>query len=147
MTNFDRVATWLKAYNKTPSIETFSLQAGCHIEEFIEFLESVEFKDDNFQQANMEIACGILKEVGDKLKKHGALLNITDRVACLDALCDTDVTGNGVAYYAGFDKNAGDDAVMTSNESKFEDGKPVLLPGGKIGKSSSYVPPDLTKFV
>jgi hypothetical protein len=70
-----------------------------------------------------------------------------DRVACLDALCDIDVTLNGVAFLAGFDKNGADDAVLDSNDSKFEDGKAVILPGGKIGKGKNYVEPDLTPFV
>ena len=65
----------------------------------------------------------------------------------LDALCDREVTGNGVAYIAGFDKDAADQAVLASNESKLEDGKPVILPGGKIGKGKHYAAPDLRAFV
>ena len=65
----------------------------------------------------------------------------------LDALCDTEVTGNGIAYLAGFDKNGADQEVLASNESKLVDGKPVIQPGGKIGKGPNYRAPELEKFV
>lgn len=147
MTNFDRVSAWLQVYGKQPSKETFSLQVGCMIEEFIEFLETVEFDDCKFRQIDMETAAALLVHVGNVLKKENALLTIKDRTACLDALCDIDVTMNGCSYFAGFDKNGADNEVMTSNESKFENGRPVIMPGGKIGKSSTYIPPQLEKFI
>lgn len=147
MTNFDRVSAWLQCYGKTPSKSTFSLQVGCMIEEFVEFLGSVKFDNNPEQQAAMESAASTLDAVGNSLKKDGALLTILDPVGCLDALCDIDVTLQGCSYFAGFDKNGADDEVMTSNESKFENGKPVLAPGGKIMKSASYVPPQLDRFV
>jgi hypothetical protein len=68
-------------------------------------------------------------------------------VDALDALCDTEVTGNGIAYLADFDKNGADKEVLASNESKLVDGKPVLMPGGKIGKGPNYKAPDLSGFV
>jgi hypothetical protein len=58
-----------------------------------------------------------------------------------------EVTGNGVAYLAGFDKDGADQAVLASNEAKLVDGKPVILEGGKIGKPAGWTPPDLTPFV
>jgi hypothetical protein len=65
----------------------------------------------------------------------------------LDALCDTDVTGNGVAYMAGFDKPGADVVVLASNDAKLVDGKPVILEGGKIGKPEGWKPPNLREFV
>lgn len=147
MTNFDRVSAWLQCYDKTPSKSTFSLQTGCMIEEFVEFLGSVKFDNNLELQAAMEAAASTLDAVGNSLKKDGALLTILDPVECLDALCDIDVTLQGVSYFAGFDKNGADDEVMTSNESKLENGKPVLQAGGKVAKGSSYVPPQLDRFV
>jgi hypothetical protein len=52
-----------------------------------------------------------------------------------------------VAYLAGFDKDAADEEVLASNESKLEDGVPVILEGGKIGKGKSYKAPNLRGFV
>jgi len=52
-----------------------------------------------------------------------------------------------VAYLAGFDKDAADQAVLDSNDAKLVDGKPVILDGGKIGKPPGWKPPDLRGFV
>lgn len=147
MTNFDRVSAWLQVYGKQPSKETFSLQTGCMIEEFVEFLRTVRFDNNPVQQAAMESAATLLDAVGNSLKKEGSLLTILDPVECLDALCDVDVTLQGVSYFAGFDKNGADNEVMTSNESKLENGKPVLQPGGKVAKGRDFKPPRLEKFI
>lgn len=76
-----------------------------------------------------------------------ARINSSDRIEALDALCDSEVTGNGVAYLAGFDKQGADMAVLASNDAKLIDGKPVILPGGKIGKPDGWKAPDLSGFV
>ena len=147
MTNFDRVSKWLQSYGKEPSQSTFSLQVGCMIEEFVEFLHTVQFDDNPEQQTAVSTAAALLDAAGNSLKKQGALLTINNKIDCLDALCDIDVTVQGVCFFAGFDKNGADDEVMRSNESKFDNGKPVIMPGGKIGKSASYVPPQLDRFI
>jgi hypothetical protein len=59
------------------------------------------------------------------------------------ALCDSEVTGNGVAYMAGFNKVQADALVLESNDAKLVNGQPVLLEGGKIGKPEGWKPPDL----
>jgi hypothetical protein len=85
-----------------------------------------------------------------KLKRREQFVFIPThlRVDALDALCDIEVTGNGVAFFAGFDKDAADQAVIDSNDSKLEDGKAVIMPGGKIGKGAQdYKAPDLKGFV
>jgi predicted HAD superfamily Cof-like phosphohydrolase len=68
-------------------------------------------------------------------------------VHALDALCDREVTGNGVAFLLGFNKPAADEAVLRSNEAKLVNGEPVILEGGKIGKPEGWQPPDLKPFV
>lgn len=40
-----------------------------------------------------------------------------------------------------------DDEVLNSNDSKFEAGVAVILPGGKIGKGRNYVAPNLEPYV
>ena len=147
MRNYDRVSNWLKVAGKEPSAETFSVQSGVMMEEMAEFFETVHFTDKSDGNVALQIVADALHKIGNELKKNGRQLGIKDRVACLDALCDIDVTLNGVAFLAGFDKNGADDDVLNSNDSKFEDGKAVILPGGKIGKGKNYVEPDLTKFV
>ena len=40
-----------------------------------------------------------------------------------------------------------DQEVLRANDSKLENGQPVLLPGGKVGKGKNYAAPDLRRFV
>jgi len=90
-----------------------------------------------------------LKWFATKLKKREQFVYIPThlRVEALDALCDTEVTGNGVAYMAGFKKVAADELVLASNDAKLVDGKPVILEGGKIGKPEGWKAPDLRELV
>ncbi len=146
--NFDRTAAWLKACGKVPGPAALSVQLGCHIEEFLEFLMCVDF-DSAEDAESMEISVEQLQRVAHGLKKGlvMASINKSDRIEALDALCDSEVTGNGVAYLAGFDKQSADMAVLASNDAKLVDGKPVILPGGKIGKPDGWKAPDLSGFV
>lgn len=146
--NFERTAAWLKACGKVPGPAALSVQIGCHIEEFLEFLLSVDF-DSAEDAESLEGSVIDLLHVANGLKKGlvMASINPSDRIEALDALCDSEVTGNGVAYLAGFDKRRADLAVLASNDAKLVDGKPVILPGGKIGKPDGWKAPDLSGFV
>jgi predicted HAD superfamily Cof-like phosphohydrolase len=147
MTNYQRTAAWLQACGKVPG-DNITVQAGCAIEEFTEFLEHLSGREQG-TRAVINLAIEALERAGTLLKSGKAQVIITDedRVGALDALCDVEVTINGVAYLSGFDKDAADQAVLASNDSKLEDGRPVILPGGKIGKGKDYKAPDLTAFV
>ncbi len=146
--NFERTAAWLKACGKVPGPAALSVQLGCHIEEFLEFLLCVDF-DSAEDAESLERSVADLLRVANGLKKGMVMagINKSDRIEALDALCDSEVTGNGVAYLAGFDKGAADMAVLASNDAKLVDGKPVILPGGKIGKPDGWKAPDLKGFV
>lgn len=147
-TNFQRTADWLAACCKTPSVPTLSLQIGCHIEEMAEFLECLitDCRSDNYQLGDI---VDELNMIAGSLKKSITQARIRDdmRAQALDALCDCEVTGNGVAYLAGFKKDGADAAVLACNDAKLVDGKPVILLGGKIGKPEGWQPPDLTPFI
>ncbi|CAB4137188.1 hypothetical protein UFOVP768_49 [uncultured Caudovirales phage] len=146
--NFERTAAWLKACGKVPGPAALSVQIGCHLEEFIEFLECVN-TDCVEDLTSIECCADDLRLVASSLKKGitQASFRIGMRMDALDALCDSEVTGNGVAYLAGFDKRGADLAVLASNDAKLVDGKPVILPGGKIGKPDGWKAPDLSGFV
>lgn len=146
--NFERTAAWLKACGKVPGPAALSVQIGCHIEEFLEFLLCVDF-DSADDAESLEHSVADLLGVANGLKKGMVMasINPSDRIEALDALCDSEVTGNGVAYLAGFDKQGADMAVLASNDAKLVDGKPVILPGGKIGKPDGWKAPDLSGFV
>ncbi len=147
--NYKRTADWLAACGKSPeNPKDLSCQIGVHLEEVVELLRTIEI--DNMILFNgLQDAAGDLEAIGNVLKKGNAVATIPVewRIEALDALCDTEVTGNGIAFLAGFNKDAADQEVLRSNESKFENGEPVLLPGGKIGKGPSYTAPNLEDFV
>jgi predicted HAD superfamily Cof-like phosphohydrolase len=146
--NFERTAAWLKACGKVPGPAALSVQIGCHIEEFVEFLMCIDF-DSAKDLENLESCVADMLHVAAGLKKGlvMASINPSNRIEAIDALCDSEVTGNGVAYLAGFDKRGADQAVLASNDAKLVNGKPVILPGGKIGKPEGWKAPDLSGFV
>lgn len=146
-TNFRRTADWLKACGKLPSAATASLQIGCDIEEQVEFLELLDLDNQRHSQL-LAYAVNYLKEVATALKRLDTIACISDenRLEALDALCDREVTGNGVAYLLGFNKEDADLEVLRSNDAKLVDGKPVILEGGKIGKPAGWTPPNLKGF-
>lgn len=149
--NFQRTAAWLHACGKKhlePS--HLSVQIGCHLEEVAEFLDQIEVSDGvGIDEANLCVATGLLLRVAENLKRKRTYAHIPDdnRERALDALCDMEVTGNGVAYLAGFNKEEADLAVLAANEAKLVDGKPVILEGGKIGKPPGWRAADLSEFV
>lgn len=147
-TNFQRTKAWLEACGKEPSPENVSLQIGCQIEEFCEFLATLRTDSEGYAKL-LERTRTDLDWFAGKLKRREQSVYIPThlRVDALDALCDIEVTGNGVAFFAGFDKDAADQAVIDSNDSKLEDGKAVILEGGKIGKGRHYRAPNLRGFV
>lgn len=146
-TNFRRTLNWLRACGKVPSEATASLQIGCDIEEQVEFLELLDL-DDSGDALLLATAVYNLKKVATALKRLDTLALIAEhnREAALDALCDREVTGNGVAYLLGFNKEDADLEVLRSNDAKLVDGKPVILEGGKIGKPEGWTPPNLKGF-
>lgn len=147
--NYWRTANWLAACGKEPRNEQhLSVQIGCHLEEVCELLNTVYIESTTGASSNaLQEVAAILSAIGNNLKRGHASAKIFDREAALDALCDCEVTGNGIAFLAGFDKDGADQAVLASNEAKLVDGKPVLKEGGKIGKPDGWLPPDLTPFL
>lgn len=149
MSNYQRTAAWLHACGKTKSAQNLSVQIGCHIEEFVEFLDQLQVETHDTTEARLTVVCELLEAVAFAFKRGHVLASIPadHRERALDALCDMEVTGNGVAYLAGFDKEGADQAVLAANEAKLVDGKPVILEGGKIGKPPGWKAADLSPFV
>jgi hypothetical protein len=146
--NFYRTAAWLIACGKYPSDASLSVQIGCHLEEWAEFLRCLRISSDGGQLV-VDRTVADMEWLASKIKRAEYTAHIPQhvRVDALDALCDAEVTGNGVAYLARFKKAEADAAVLASNDAKLVNGKPVLLPGGKIGKPEGWTPPDLRGFV
>jgi len=153
VTNYQRTESWLKACGKYPCPQHLSTQIGCHLEEMAEFLSCLAIltNENTFDRGlNIILSSAIesISYVGEMVKTGNVKAIIDARIDALDALCDTEVTGNGVAYLAGFNKDAADIAVLDSNDAKLVDGKPVFKPGTmKIGKPEGWIPPSLSEFV
>ena len=148
MTNFQRTADWLASCGKDQNEENVSVQIGCQLEEICEFMSCLRTDKDGYARL-LERSITDLWWFANKLKNRENFVYIPShlRVETLDALCDIEVTGHGIAYFAGFNKEDADDAVLNSNDAKLIDGKPVILRGGKIGKPDGWTAPDLTDFV
>ncbi len=146
LSNFRRNANWLDACGKQPSEASLSVQIGCCLEEMAEFVDTLNIlSPTGSTSAAGQENSAFMKAIGNNLKSGYAIARIYDREMALDALCDIEVTLNGIAYLAGMDKEEADRRVLASNESKLNlDGTPVILPGGKIGKGPQYVAPNLT---
>lgn len=148
-TNYQRTASWLSACGKQAgNPQHLSVQIGVDLEETAEFLRAVDLQSMTglSSTALLEVA-GVLEAIGTNLKRGYATATISDREAALDALCDRQVTGDGVAFLAGFDKDGADAAVLDANDDKFDNGQPVILEGGKVGKRAGWVAPDLRDFI
>ena len=148
VTNYQRTAAWLHACGKTPNAQNLSVGIGVHLEECCELLATLRVDSDGWQRV-LERAVTDLQDLATEIKKGKRIAHIPNhlRAEALDALCDIEVTGNGIAYLAGFNKDAADVAVLDSNDAKLVDGKPVLMPGGKIGKPAGWAAPILKTFV
>ena len=146
--NYQRTADWLAACGKKPSVGAASVQIGCDLEEFCEFLKALRTDSEGYAKL-IERCISDLEWYAVKLKKGEQVAYVPNhlRAEALDALCDREVTGNGVAFLLGFNKPAADAAVLDSNDAKLVDGKPVILEGGKIGKPPGWQSPDLRRYV
>lgn len=148
-TNFRRTADWLAACGKeVGNNHHLATQVGCHIEEICEQLDELMIVGSVADNESLTLASTRLKGLAHRLKQGSTGIRIKDRIKFLDGLCDGEVTGNGVSYLAGFNKEEADRRVLFSNESKLNaDGTAVILVGGKIGKSDRYVKPFLADCV
>ena len=140
--NFLRTAHWLAACGKEQNEANLSVQVGVHIEEMMEFVEQLDDVLPAYQEAALTLV-----DLALDYKKDGKIAKFKGEAKALDALCDTEVTGNGVAYFAGWNKLLADQRVLAANDAKLVDGKPVILAGGKIGKPEGWVPADLSDCV
>lgn len=141
------IANWFKAAKPEPTIDDLCVQIGCHLEEVAELLEALGLKDyDTHEQL-------IIDADHFKNKSKWALMKLTklnyeQRIAIVDACCDTNVTGTGIMQLlGGVDVLGAQREVIRSNNSKMVNGKFEYGENGKIMKPDSYSKPDLTPFV
>ena len=116
----DNITLWHKRARPEPMTRDLDVQIGCHIEEFIEMMDSLNI------DANSDLARAL------------------DREPLLDSLADQIVTAVGVGVCAKMDMNAAVQEVNDSNWSKFNyKGYPEFDENGKVKKGERYRKPDL----
>ena len=152
MTNYQRTANWLKAAGKEQhNAEHTSTALGVHLEEIREQLEliHVRFSQDGWAAVLERIVID-LRYLSEAIKAGNIVAHIPQhlRTEFLKELCDGKVTADGIAYFLGAKMDEADKRVIDANWSKFDkDGNPVILPGGKLGKSDLYRKADLKGLV
>ncbi|MFW9594135.1 MAG: nucleoside triphosphate pyrophosphohydrolase family protein [Macromonas sp.] len=139
------ITEWHQLARPNPDARAFSAQLGAYIEEFVEMMEAFGSPIPAHTIFELNQIAMDLKSDGFTISPHE--LDSFSRVELLDSLADQVVTAAGVAHCAGMDFQGALAEVNRSNWSKFENGAPVFLPGGKIGKGEFYTKPDLTEFV
>lgn len=146
MTDTAMITLWHKRARPNPTETDADVQIGCHFEEIVEMLDAMEGADP-LTRNRIAVARQALAMLAEGLKAKSYEVEIIDRVAMLDALCDQVVTSVGVAHCLGMDIDKGLDIVSASNWSKMVDGKFLRDANGKIKKPPSYVPPYLDECV
>ena len=140
-----RILNWFQAAKPAPSLDDTGIQIGCHFEEVAEMLEAVE--PDYFPRKYLEHLAQEYKRRNPLVMENLQSLTPQQHTSLLDALCDQIVTEVGIAHMTGYNIEAALAEVCRSNESKFENGRPVFDANGKIRKGSRYTPPNLAPFI
>ena len=138
MNTLHSLYNWHSTARPTPSTDALAIQAGCHLEEVVEMLRALE------PTLAIRDAAVSLEHLSKLWKSREHYPVIADRREFLDSLADQIVTAVGVGYCANMDVAEACERVDTSNWSKFIDGRPMFNSQGKITKSETYAPPDLT---
>lgn len=139
------IANWFKKAKPEPTDKDIGTQTGCLLEEVVELLEGFGFAKQGAVLALHNLA-GLFKAntFGGMISE----LSQEDRIDIVDACCDINVTSVGVMQLlGGVDVLGAQREVIRSNNSKFEDGKPLFNEQGKIMKGKDYSEPDLTPFI
>ena len=137
----DNITLWHKRARPEPTYRDFEVQLGCHIEEFVEMMDSLSIYFDKIQ---VNKALDALEDLANGLKAGVLTVSSVDRGELLDALADQIVTAVGVGHCAKMDMNAAVQEVNDSNWSKFNyKGYPKFDENGKVKKGDTYRKPNL----
>jgi hypothetical protein len=137
----EAIELWHKRARPEPTAADFNVQLGCHFEEIVEMMDTIELSD---APGALWEARDVMHMLADWLKKGIVSARINDRNEFLDSIADQVVTGIGAAYCAGMKAADACERVNTSNWSKFDhNGQPIRDANGKITKGPNYQPPVL----
>ncbi len=138
-----RIEQWFKKAKPEPTNKDIYTQIGCHYEEVSEMDVAIMDADD--EQGDNELLAKWYKGLSPEIADYE--VSGINQIELLDSLCDQIVTAIGVGYMMGFDMQGALNEVIRSNNSKFENGKPIFNEQGKIMKGKDYNEPDLTPFL
>ena len=148
--SIDTIELWHKRARPEPTAADFNVQLGCHLEELVEMLDTLVFKDLSGQWYSQPIAGremsvrAKIHRLATELKTGNVVGYIEDREGFLDSLADQVVTAVGAAHCAGMRGAEACDRVNASNWTKFDqDGQPIRDQNGKITKGPKYQRPVL----
>ncbi len=141
--SIDQIELWHKRARPQPTEENFSVQLGCHFEEIVEMIDTLDFNSDGveYEVRSTRVALNALARM---LKSGELSASINDRKEFLDSIGDQVVTGVGCGHCAGMKTTQAIAAVNSSNWSKFDkNGQPIFNEHGKVAKGPDYTPPNL----
>jgi len=144
-----KIVEWHRRARPTPDAQAFNVQLGCHLEEIVEMLDTLVFKDLSGQWYQQPIAGremsvrAKLHRLATELKSGNVVGYIEDREGFLDSLADQVVTVLGAGHCAGMDVEEAVKRVDDSNWTKYVGGRPQFDENGKIKKGPDYKAPDL----
>lgn len=140
----DQIELWHRRARPKPTEEDFNVQLGCHFEEIVEMLDTLDFTNADGIEYEVRTTRVALNALARMLKNGELLAHITDRKEFLDSVADQVVTAVGAGYCAGMKTAEAVAAVNRSNYSKFDkNGYPIFNENGKIAKGPDYAPPNL----
>ena len=144
---FKRTENWMNGRTPNPTPNDFITQVGILYEEMDELTKALAtVLGDNYDthalEAELHRFAGYLK--ADDSEQFKSIMNNRAQTnpellhETTDALVDVAFVALGAITRQGLDNELVYQRVMESNESKFIDGKPVILPNGKFGKGPDY---------
>lgn len=144
---FKRTENWMNARTPNPTPSDFITQVGVLYEEMDELTSALATMLGNsydVQALRTELhrfAEYLKADDGERFKSimnNRAQTNPELLHETTDALVDVAFVALGAITRQGLDTELIYQRVVESNESKFIDGKPVVLPNGKFGKGPDY---------
>lgn len=143
----NQIYRWFTKAVPAPTPQNQSVQVGVHLEEVAEMLEALH---NAFHDPSISVAFNAVEALAGKFKSNSMgweeHVDAINRTELLDSMADQVVTAVGVFHMMDFDLR-GLNEVARSNDSKFENGKPVFNDDGKIIKGENYFPPNLTPYI
>ena len=138
------IVAWFKAAKPKPTKKDALIQQGCHLEEVVEHLASMEVEIEGLEELSYDLKANTKNQSDDSIEDVMKTINNLD---LLDAICDQIVTAVGVGYMMGFDVEGALKEVIRSNNSKMVDGKFIFDENGKIAKPDTFSEPNLKPFL